>query len=355
MVDNQLAGDARSTVSSSGPSSGKEDLLQKELDTGVKGLTCRRLLRLLSDSVLKYLDNYQVDCLPQLPTANLVDILALLASILEEHHHSLMEGAAESTSDSPHLQSQMKLDSSTKTTLSSVLKMLTSQLKAMLMKSKQSTEEKADPRENSSLSPLNFSLSPPTSASSVHLLFFVSQLIKQLQRLERIEQVEILNRRHDKPRARSEIDSREPTSDQSRNNSTLNGEDPLRYASLLRLMMDCGLTLMSSLPLRTSAAAASLARKSKRSTLVVGPASNNRRMFHLPVPQPLAVSRVLQCIASHLNDLAIPTYSFPASIATVDSSSTAFDLDAHVSVGELVDVVVRALSDKPIPGAVSAG
>lgn len=85
MIDEQLG--------TSNPSAQtKEKLLRQEIDTGVKGSTCRQLIKLLNDTILKYLDDHRIDGLAQLPSTSLVDILALLASILEDHQHALVEG-----------------------------------------------------------------------------------------------------------------------------------------------------------------------------------------------------------------------------------------------------------------------
>jgi len=69
----------------------QENLLQREVDIRMKGFTCCRLLRLLAEAVSKY----HADCLvdvPHLSPTRLVDVLGLLASITDDHRHSLCEG-----------------------------------------------------------------------------------------------------------------------------------------------------------------------------------------------------------------------------------------------------------------------
>lgn len=99
--------------------------------------------------------------------------------------------------DTPHLQSQVKLENDVRTTLPFVLKEMMNQLKSLLAKQGVNDEtvgDSAEPVDSSALfSPLNFTLSLPAATSSVHIVFFISELLKQLQRLERIEQVEIRN------------------------------------------------------------------------------------------------------------------------------------------------------------------
>ncbi|ELR20749.1 uncharacterized protein ACA1_054950 [Acanthamoeba castellanii str. Neff] len=362
MVDEQLNPNNEATpAAAAGDNS--EAGLGREVDTGVKGFTCRRLLKLLGETILKYHDNYRLDLAHLLPgpAMGLIDGLGLLAAILEDHQHALVEGLVHAAGE-PHLQGQVKLDNSPATTLHFVLKSLLAQLKALLVKRAAADGRERDETDSSEASLHNFTLAPPTpsstssssssAASSVHILFFVSQLLKQMQRLERIEQVELMG-------GMTASASKRRT---SRENSHVDHDATSD----------------------TSTAPA------KKTTTKRPRTANNRRMFHLPTPEPLPVSRVLQRIGEHLRGLALPPFRFPsssvqlfASSSSTSSSSSSSSpsssatsssspspasssssssssspppttspvelADVSLSAEDLIEAVVKALIDKPIP------
>ncbi len=166
---------------------------------------------------------------------------------------------------------------------------------------------------------LNLALSPPKT-SSVHLLYFISQLTKQMRRIERIEQVEQLEQFN------------------APNSKSSSGGVAITISKDLSGNHNLARPRRSSRKERRSKS-----KKKARHTALLGPAPNNKRMFHLPTPEPLAVNGLIQKIKDHCCGLQLKPFSFPD---LPQRSSIA--LEVH----ELIDVVAQAILDKPLPGII---
>ncbi len=67
----------------------------KVINIGAKMFTCSALLKILGFTILKYHDNYKVNVPPLPPqSVGVIDVLALLRSIVEDYFYELHEGKA---------------------------------------------------------------------------------------------------------------------------------------------------------------------------------------------------------------------------------------------------------------------